>query len=83
MTLAPKSAKIIPQKGAGAKPANSNTFIPRKAIISQTPFKTCCCFTEFRIRFSIGFIIILKKLFLSNVCFETCFTKLLQKMTII
>ena len=31
-TLAPKSDKIIPQKGAGARPANSTTFKPFKAM---------------------------------------------------
>lgn len=31
-TEAPKSDKIMPQKGAGAKPANSSTLMPRKAI---------------------------------------------------
>ena len=31
-TLAPKSASIMPQKGAGAKPATSSTRIPANAI---------------------------------------------------
>ena len=36
MTSAPKSLKIIPQKGAGASPAISITLIPFNAI-----FKNC------------------------------------------
>jgi hypothetical protein len=32
MTSAPKSLRIIPQKGAGAKPAISITLIPLRAI---------------------------------------------------
>ena len=35
MTDAPKSARIIPQNGAGARPLNSITFIPFKAMISR------------------------------------------------
>ena len=34
-TLAPKSARIIPQNGAGAKPAISITFSPLKAIVCK------------------------------------------------
>lgn len=33
MTLAPKSAMIMPQNGAGASPAISTTRIPRRAIL--------------------------------------------------
>jgi hypothetical protein len=33
ITRAPKSFKTLPQNGAGAKPANSITFIPFKAIL--------------------------------------------------
>jgi hypothetical protein len=33
-TLAPKSARIIPQTGPGARPASSTTFTPRNAITS-------------------------------------------------
>lgn len=38
ITDAPNWANIIPQKGPGASPANSNTFIPFKGIfvISKT-----------------------------------------------
>ena len=33
ITFAPKSAKIIPKNGEGARPANSTTFIPLSAIL--------------------------------------------------
>ncbi len=36
MTDAPKSAKIIPQKGEGAIPANSNTLTPFSAMMRNT-----------------------------------------------
>lgn len=32
VTVAPKSASSIPQKGAGANPDNSNTLIPFSGI---------------------------------------------------
>lgn len=34
-TVAPLSARTIPQKGPGAKPANSITFMPFSAIVLQ------------------------------------------------
>lgn len=43
ITDAPNSANIIPQKGPGARPANSKTFTPFKGIFRGNS-RICCMF---------------------------------------
>jgi len=43
VTLAPKSARILPHNGPGARPTNSKTFMPFKGIwrIDQVKAEKC------------------------------------------